>query len=705
MSLLHDYHRRHILQGFLGIHERMAELESLIVRSGTPSPFSRSVMDLSPTECRVIHDHLARIRGAMLGHLDDLGIPLEVRKTSVRWALETNLMHLQVSVDDMGPKQLAGYGPLEPAGRAAVARIQDDLTRLLDRVGSYLRQGLGRDLSARLSHLDASRVSVDTLSTLERITTRWQLVEYRPTLEMIVSRLEKPCFELAVFGRVSSGKSSLLNHVAGIDVLPVGVTPVTAVPTRLEHGEKATAIVSFSETTPRRIEIGQLWEYASEEGNRGNFRHVTAIIVQVPSPRLKSGIVLVDTPGIGSLATSGAAEAIAYLPRCDLGIVLIDAASTLNQDDVALLGNLYEAGIPAIILLSKADLLSTLDRRRMATYIEALFQQELGLVLPVHPVSVVGADESLLLQWFNSEISPLLERHQLLVEASLRRKIASLSESLATSLETLLLRGGVKGDRQVETVLAEVRRLLDESDLAIRRARQQVLDWSMARERLVELILQYAAQEAVAGQHSSRTIDDPLFYVARDLFNRRGGMALELVSGLEKALRGSIDEIRRAWPLVNHVVADGPDLKPVGLPAPDLDPLHARSSRLCPWWVRVLPPLAVRVTRLRLEDQFGREIGACIDSYDRQLGAWIKSEIERLVEHFELEAAPVREQLRRLASDQGTSVPDEDGVARDALSADLRELRRAGQSADGSISSPEYSGESRGASIAMIEAK
>ena len=32
---------------------------------------------------------------------------------------------------------------------------------------------------------------------------------------MIVSRMEDPCFEVAVFGRVSCGKSSLLNAVLG----------------------------------------------------------------------------------------------------------------------------------------------------------------------------------------------------------------------------------------------------------------------------------------------------------------------------------------------------------------------------------------------------------------------------------------------------------------------------------------------------------
>ena len=98
----------------------------------------------------------------------------------------------------------------------------------------------------------------------------------------------EPCFEVAVFGRVSSGKSSLLNHIAGLDVLPVGVTPVTAVPTRLEGG-KSRRPGLVSESRPRQIEISQPWEYASEEGNRGNGKHVTAIAVRVPSSRLGPG--------------------------------------------------------------------------------------------------------------------------------------------------------------------------------------------------------------------------------------------------------------------------------------------------------------------------------------------------------------------------------------------------------------------------------
>jgi Fe2+ transport system protein B len=123
---------------------------------------------------------------------------------------------------------------------------------------------------------------------------------------------------------------------------------------------------------------------------------VTGITVEIPSQRLREGVVLVDTPGIGSLATSGSAETFAYLPRCDLSVVLIDAGSTLNQEDLHLLRDLYEAGIPAQVLLSKTDLLTEEDRQRVLQYIREQLRQELGLDMAVHPVSVVGKDAALL---------------------------------------------------------------------------------------------------------------------------------------------------------------------------------------------------------------------------------------------------------------------------------------------------------------------
>jgi len=92
--------------------------------------------------------------------------------------------------------------------------------------------------------------------------------------------------------------------------------------------------------------------------------------VEVPAARLREGITWVDTPGLGSLASSGAAETAAYLPRCDLGLVLIDAGATLSQEDLVLVQTLLHTGAQAMVLVSKADLLKPEERKHFAECIQ-----------------------------------------------------------------------------------------------------------------------------------------------------------------------------------------------------------------------------------------------------------------------------------------------------------------------------------------------
>jgi len=163
----------------------------------------------------------------------------------------------------------------------------------------------------------------------------------------------------------------------------------------------------------------------------------------------------------------GEAVEFRYLPRCNLGVVLVDAATTLHQDDLALLRTLHEAGTPVQVLLSKADLLSPPDRRQTMDYIQAHLQQELGVALPVHAVSTVGVEATLLTQWFEHEIEPLLEGHRKLTEASLARKTAHVRESVIAVLQTMLTlrRAGVDARDSLSDTGA-ARRLLDEADAA-----------------------------------------------------------------------------------------------------------------------------------------------------------------------------------------------------------------------------------------------
>jgi GTP-binding protein EngB required for normal cell division len=222
---------------------------------------------------------------------------------------------------------------------------------------------------------------MELLRSLEQIVTQNGLVEFRPRIDALASRLEDDSFEVALFRRVSCGKSSLLNAILGTAVLPVGVNPITAVPTKLRYGATLRAAASYGDGRSSALSIEQLSQLVTEQGNPGNLKNVVRVVVEVPSQRLKSGILLVDTPGLGSLARRGAAETLAYLPSCDLGLLLIDAGAPLNEEEIGTLRLLYAAGIPALVLLSKSDLLRNDDLRQAASYMHEHVQSELGLQL------------------------------------------------------------------------------------------------------------------------------------------------------------------------------------------------------------------------------------------------------------------------------------------------------------------------------------
>ena len=133
---------------------------------------------------------------------------------------------------------MRGYGDVPESKIRALNGLVDEMVNAVEKLDSYLAQGLGQDLEARLARLERAGGAVDLMKTLERIINAYGFVEFRSTLSMIIDRLEARSFEIALFGRVSSGKSSLLNRIIESEVLPVGVNPITAVPTRLVYGRQ-----------------------------------------------------------------------------------------------------------------------------------------------------------------------------------------------------------------------------------------------------------------------------------------------------------------------------------------------------------------------------------------------------------------------------------------------------------------------------------
>lgn len=443
------------------IDKVLGDVENILNATTSKVSFPRYSTDINATQRGTIEDYIARVRAQLVRVLEGQAIVPEEPSIPASRAVHVMLGAIDIAAEELKPKYMRGYGPVPESVGTELNGIAAELSGLMDRFDRFVSGGLGEDLGARLARLEDAGNDFELLERIERIVRDRGLVEFRSSISAILDRAEDRSFEIALFGRVSTGKSSLLNAVLETDILPVGVTPITAVPTRITHGEKPSLTVWFSESPREELEMSRLEEFATEQQNPGNRKHVTRLRVALPSPRLRSGVSFVDTPGLGSLAASGSAETLAYLPKCDLGLVLVDAGSTLTADDLQTIMALQEAAIPVNILLSKSDLLGPEDRARMVQYVKDRIASEYKLDVPVYPVSVSSSCTEMLNGWFGNQIVPLYRRAQDLRMASLRRKIGALRDSVVVALEARLRRGARSSNEsrdQARTVEARLRK-------------------------------------------------------------------------------------------------------------------------------------------------------------------------------------------------------------------------------------------------------
>ncbi|HUJ15656.1 MAG TPA: dynamin family protein [Thermoanaerobaculia bacterium] len=605
MAELNESHRRHLGASVRYIADLLEEAERIVVMSRSGSPFRNYKSDLAGWQLSLVGDYVERTRQKLLAFAERFGIDAGGHTFDVRHSLHVQATMSAISVDDMRAGSLRGYGHIDDETARAIDNACDDLEHTLEELDRFVI-ARGESIEERIERLE--NVSFDTglLAQMANVIRSYGFVEFRPALQSLVRRLEEKTFNIALFGRVSAGKSSLLNALLGAPLLPVGVTPITAIPARVRSGSPARILVRFEEGQPQELPIEQLREFASEEFNPDNRKRVSRLDVICPSTRVPEGVEFVDTPGIGALATGGAAETFAYLPRADIAVVLIDIGSSIGSDELMILRLLVDAAIPVRIALSKGDLVDGGSRERMQRYVIEAVRKELGTAPPVSVVSSVPQGAALLDAWLKSEIEPLLAESGRLRVQSINRIGEALRENLVARLE-IEMRGAGGGAADSSQA--------DEGRLAIGRLRdrfQGVPDRIRAEWRQV---LEDAAAEIAASWKAhrkpvaarpvlSRLLHEAMLHVRREYASEFGSLKKTLTA----AAAGHEQLLRDSWPaqeLEGFPILDSAAILPdVSLPPPvlsagglarkrALDALHQRYEGA------VTTPLRAYGTRLR----------------------------------------------------------------------------------------------------------
>ncbi len=653
--------RQHLLITCKHIDKLLGDVEATLNAAASKTVFPNYANDVTPVQRKTIEDYIARVRGQLLQVLAGQSLAPEQPRISTVHSIHVNLTFVDIAIAELAPRYMRGYGPVSEDGAADLNGIVGELQSAIKELTHYVLQPRAADLRERVEKLANDGWDVEGLRRLAEIIDRHGLTEFRPTITMLLDRAEDTALEIAVFGRVSTGKSSLLNHVIGANLLPVGVTPITAVPTRIGYGQKPLVKVWQEGFGASEHTVEELPSYVDERLNPENRKRVGRILVLYPSERLREGIIFVDTPGVGSLATRGAAETLAYLPRCDAGIVLVDAGSTLVPDDLRIISALTQASTPTTVLVSKADLLSQADLEQQIAYAKRQLRSEFDTELPVTAVSVMPSHAQLLERFFGEELSPLYERKQRLLQESLARKTLMLAGAVRSALEMVVSYPRPEGEDRVQ---------LEEIDLELRRSAGDLQTFQRDLRRRTEeisslrtFILDRSAETVADLWRTEREVD-----CAKVLRNTASEVALEVAG----EVRGKLSKVREvlqqelskvASILRSSDVPCSEDFQAIaGMPVFHINRQSQFAARPLSGslghWFRI----GAAKRKVQLHEA---ALAQALDSFSRLLYSWGSDASSDLERRFDTFANRYRAQLERLLLDRQRTTIDSDRVRSD----------------------------------------
>jgi hypothetical protein len=302
------------------------------------------------------------------------------------------------------------------------------------------------------------------LDALERIASELGAIEIAEEARTVAARVHERRFFVACLGQFKRGKSTLLNALVDAAVLPVGVTPVTAVVTVLRHGTATFARVRIGQEPWRRIELGELAAYVSEAENPENAKNVTGVEVFVPSALLASGLCLVDTPGIGSVFEGNTEATRAFVPHIDAALVVLGAEPPISGDELRLVETVAKDVRDFVFVLAKADRLRDDERSQANTITEGVLKK----IAPTAGLLEVSAIEKIAhgiptRDWLRlTEALTALAgtRGAELVAAAERRAIGRVAASLEREIaerRAALLRPGEESARRLTALRTSVK--------------------------------------------------------------------------------------------------------------------------------------------------------------------------------------------------------------------------------------------------------
>jgi GTPase SAR1 family protein len=371
--------------------------------------------------------------------------------------------------------------------------------------------------------------------------------------EELREKVQTNAFNLVVVGQFKRGKTSLINALLGVDILPVAVVPLTSIVTIMTYGDALRIRVYFNDGRVTEIRPESLPEYVTEKGNPKNIKDVKEVVITYPSSYLKDGVRLIDTPGVGSIYQHNTDVAYQYLPKSDAALFLLSVDQPMSKAELDFLKDVKEYSNRIFFLLNKADYLTEKDLNESIEFSKNVIKEAMGIDVKIFPVSARLAlegkqtgSEELLMKSMLPQFSEVLNRF--LMEE--KGKILILS--VANNLLRLLSQARFELELELRSLTAPLEELMTKIKAFEDKKREVMLeknDFEILLEGETKKLLRNILDEDL--ERFKKELVPQVSGNLENFFNENKSLSLkDLHRALEQQVIKEVKEAFNAWRVV-----------------------------------------------------------------------------------------------------------------------------------------------------------
>ncbi len=510
-----------------------------------------------------------------------------------------------------------------------------------------------------------------SLALFEGLDDRY--AEPKRQVEDVQRRLSLGEIRLAVMGQFKRGKSTFINRLVGLDILPASVVPVTSIPTFLRFGPETRCTIRFYDGKPDLVVrqsvaemTAALTAYVTEEKNPVNRLCVSEAIVECDNSVLRNGTTLIDTPGFGSTFVHNTKTTVDLVKGCDAVLFLLSADPPFTQTEAEFLKEVKRYVPRIFFIINKIDQLTEGELALLDSFVRKVLTSELSFAsdAPLFHVSArnagsgvaTGAVDAGGMARVKTEIIDFMVREKyftlsMAVSGKLRIALAAAADKLAADCRELdeplassaraveafdrhCEQVRIRRDKEFSLIDVEVRALGEFVDKTLASKKEElVATLRLTLERLVDGAL-------FAGSKPQLTVESAFGPLTDEMFGR---LFEQVAHAVSKPLVRAVElpraqfvkilhEVRAVAPQAVAAACAGQETGPVSAEIPRFTPATASDAAAAFASVRIQSPglfASKKTRRDRTVSALFPAAARLVDERFEQLSLHVKNAIRK----------------------------------------------------------------------------